>query len=231
MQIGIIEDNPAMQQTLVTMLAQHDPPQTAHLFPSGEAFLFAWPDLPSLDLVLLDIKLPGMDGMAVAKQIRTKDAKLPLAFLSNYDDYVFDGYDVNALDYILKPITAEKLTKVLARAAATERPAFLVLPLAAGPTQVYLYDIMAVTVDGHYLTVITQQGQDRFKESLTNIRGQLDDRFITTHQAAVVNIDHIRTIGADTVTLTNGAAVPLARNRAAAVKQAFWDRFRKLARK
>lgn len=80
------------------------------------------------------------------------------------------------------------------------------------------------------MTVITQERQDAFKDSLQNIRTQLDNRFILTHRSALVNIDHIRTIGKDTVTLANGVAVPLARNRTQAVKQAFWERFRKLAR-
>lgn len=230
MEIAIVEDNPTMQQTLTDMLASLHRDLTWTVFASGEQFLFAWPDHPHFDLILLDIKLPGMDGMAAAKKIRAQDAKMPLAFLSNYDDYVFDGYDVNALDYILKPITPEKLTKLLDRAAATERPPFIILPLADGSTQVYLYDIMAFTVDGHYLTVITQEQQDAFKDSLQNIRTQLDTRFILTHRSALVNIDHIRTIGKDTVTLANGVEVPLARNRTQAVKQAFWDRFRKLAR-
>lgn len=231
MEIAVIEDNPVMQKTLTTMLTDLPRDLTWHVFASGEQFLFAWPDHPHLDLVLLDIKLPGLNGMAIAKKIRRQDAKLPLAFLSNYDDYVFDGYDVNALDYILKPITRAKMTKLLDRAAAMKRPAFIVLPFNTGPTQVYLYDIMAFTVDGHYLTTITQEGQNRFKESLANIQTQLDNRFILVHRSALVNIDHIRTIGKDTVTLANGVPVPLARNRTQAVKQAFWDRYRKLVQK
>ena len=69
---------------------------------SAKELLFEHPDSFPFDLLLLDIDMDGMDGMALAKEIRKKDQKLPIVFLTNRSEYVFEGYEVGALRYLLK---------------------------------------------------------------------------------------------------------------------------------
>ena len=86
-------------------------------FSSGDALL-GWMDRHAgeLDLVFLDIELEGTNGMDTARALREADQSLQLVFVTGYSDYVFDGYEVGALGYLLKPAGAEELEKVLTRA-------------------------------------------------------------------------------------------------------------------
>ena len=81
-----------------------------------------------MDLVFLDIEMDGTSGMDTARTIRARDSRLLIVFVTGYPDYVFDGYTVRALDYLLKPIQIDKLACVLARAQeqlADDAPKFL----------------------------------------------------------------------------------------------------------
>ena len=80
---------------------------------SAKELLFEHPDSFPFDLLLLDIDMDGMDGMALAKEIRKKDQKLPIVFLTNRSEYVFEGYEVGALRYLLKPVEETKLFSLL----------------------------------------------------------------------------------------------------------------------
>ena len=123
MHIAVIDDQAATREAtvkLIRQLAQPSQPLQVAAYSNAEQFLFAE---KSADLLLLDIKLgSGMDGMALAKKIRQHDPETAIAFVSNYDEFVFDGYDVNAIDYILKPLTVAKLKHLIEKVAGQTQP-------------------------------------------------------------------------------------------------------------
>lgn len=125
MHIAIVEDDAATRATTTALLTayqtEHNQELTWTNFESAEALLFALPDT-AFDFLLLDIRLTGRDGMTLAKSIRARDANIAIAFLSNYEQYVFDGYDVDALAYIMKPLTAPKLAGLLSKAESRMQP-------------------------------------------------------------------------------------------------------------
>ncbi|KMO53858.1 LytR family transcriptional regulator, partial [Lacticaseibacillus rhamnosus] len=133
MHIAVIDDQAATREAtvkLIRQLAQPSQPLQVAAYSNAEQFLFA--EKPA-DLLLLDIKLgSGMDGMALAKKIRQHDPETAIAFVSNYDEFVFDGYDVNAIDYILKPLTVAKLKHLIEKVAGQTQPKLLALQTAAG---------------------------------------------------------------------------------------------------
>ena len=86
-------------------------------FPSAEAFLFHYAEDQSYDMLLLDIEMPGMDGVAMARQVRRDNEAVQIVFVTGYSDYIAQGYDVAALHYLMKPVDREKLFAVLDRAA------------------------------------------------------------------------------------------------------------------
>lgn len=137
MHIAVIDDQAATREAtvkLIRQLAQPSQPLQVAAYSNAEQFLFAE---KSADLLLLDIKLgSGMDGMALAKKIRQHDPETAIAFVSNYDEFVFDGYDVNAIDYILKPLTVAKLKHLIEKVASQTQPKLLALQTAAGLVRV-----------------------------------------------------------------------------------------------
>ena len=86
------------------------------LFPSAEAFLFAWEEEKDWAVLLLDIQMGGLSGMELAKKLRKADSSLPIIFITGVPDYVEEGYEVEALHYLLKPVRPEKLFSSLDRA-------------------------------------------------------------------------------------------------------------------
>ena len=97
MRIAYCEDEPAqrsrMELLLRTFAERKRLPLTVEAFSDSAAFLFQYPGSYPFDLIFLDIDLGGMDGMALARKIRETDSEVPILFLTNHKEYVFEGYE------------------------------------------------------------------------------------------------------------------------------------------
>ena len=126
------------------------------LYNSAEQLLFevGQPEAQELvfDLILLDIQMGGMDGITLARQLRAQDKRVTLAFLTAAREYVFEGYEVQAVRYLLKPMQQEKVFELLdlARQNLQEQPS-LILNCADEKKKLYLSQIAAIEAQGHYL--------------------------------------------------------------------------------
>ncbi|MGO2670431.1 MAG: LytR/AlgR family response regulator transcription factor [Lacticaseibacillus paracasei] len=230
MHIAIIDDQAATRQATTQLLSQLTTPTQplqVTAYPTAEAFLFA--DQPA-DLLLLDIKLgSGMDGMTLAKQIREHDADTAIAFVSNYDEFVFDGYDVNAIDYAIKPLTSDKLQHLITKVAAQTQPKLLAFTTANGIQRVAMYDISAIEVTDHRLQVHTQKMTYTVAGQLKELLPQLDENFIQIYRSIVINLNFLSQLEKNTVVMADGTSYPVSRQQAPLVKQAFFKHFRGLA--
>ena len=86
------------------------------VFSSAEAFMFHYVENKEYDVLLLDIEMGNMDGVTLARQIRKSNKSVQIVFITGYSDYIAEGYDVEALHYLMKPLKKEKLYDVLDRA-------------------------------------------------------------------------------------------------------------------
>ena len=86
------------------------------VFPSADSFLFHYADHKDFDIMLLDIEMPSMSGIELAKKIRLENDAVQIIFITGYIDYISEGYDVAALHYLMKPLSEDKLSEVLNRA-------------------------------------------------------------------------------------------------------------------
>lgn len=181
-------------------------------FSSAEALLFAWEENRDMDVLLLDIEMGGMSGLELAKRLRQRGARMQIIFLTGYMDYIAEGYDVEALHYLLKPVNRERLSRVLDRAAEriSVRESMLLLPLPDGAVQLPLYEIRYLEVMRNYTTV---HGNEDYivKKSLNELAGQLDESFYRIHRSFMVNLRFVRRIAREEVTLKDGTALPLSR--------------------
>ncbi len=150
------------------------------------------------DIVLMDIRMPEMDGIEAAQHLQ-KLAKPPaIIFTTAFDNYAIQAFDINAVDYLLKPIRLERLEKALQKARAllpqqlaaiaplspkkthltiTERGRILLIPVA---------DIIYLRAELKYVTVRTAEREYLLEESLTHLEQEFNDTFIRLHRNCLV---------------------------------------------
>lgn len=130
-------------------------PISTKLFSSAEAFLFEYEENKTYDLLLLDIEMAKMDGVSMAKHIRQTNEAIQIIFITGYSDYILEGYEVQALHYLLKPLKEEKLFQILDRALAkiktNEKP--LLIEQNSGMVRIPLYEIAYLEVNQNYVTI------------------------------------------------------------------------------
>ena len=181
-------------------------------YPSAEAFLFAYEDNKSVDILLLDIQMGKINGVDLAKKIRRENSCVQIIFATGYMEYISDGYDVDALHYLIKPVSKEKLFSVLDKAAVKLAQAEKVLWVQVDGinTRIPLYEIRLVEVLGNYATIYANK-EFRIKKTLSAIEPQLDENFFRVGRSFIVNLRHVRQIGKKEAVLEGGHKVPLPR--------------------
>lgn len=215
--IAICDDNPADVRFLSDLLKKWARPRGALLhtdtFPSAEAFLFHYAEQKDYDLLLLDIEMPGIDGVTLARTVRRDDESVQIIFITGYSDYIAEGYDVAALHYLLKPIREEKLFQVLDRALeklqGSQRT--LTLKLPEETLRIPLCEILYLEVCRNYVTIHGKQDYT-VKRTLGEFESLLDERFFRLGRSYILNLTRIERISKTEVTLSGGHVIPLPRS-------------------
>ncbi|UUX34246.1 LytR/AlgR family response regulator transcription factor [Fundicoccus culcitae] len=197
-------------------------------YTSGEAFLFALEDHLDWQIAFLDIEMKAVNGMEVAKIIREKAPQLALVFATGYAEYAIEGYEVQALAYLLKPIKVEKVQVVIERflAIQPEEEPSIIIESQGKHVRLLLNQIVYVEANQRELSIITNEESYSIKQSLTEFSKSLDHRFIQTHRSYIVNLQYVNQILTQDITLTNGMCIPLSRRKAKTVQKAFIDYYK-----
>lgn len=170
-----------------------------------------------VDLLFLDVEMGKENGMDAAKKTRTVNRNLLIVFVTGYTDYVFDGYQVNALDYLVKPVSPEKLKEVLLRAKELLTPPadrFFILKNADGAYRLPWNDILYFYSDRRYIHLVTAVKTYTFYGKLNDIEKQVRKNFVRIHQRYLVNSDNVTFVGGNFVTVDNPACEKLPVSRA-----------------
>lgn len=182
-------------------------------YSSAEAFLFQYEEDKDFDLLLLDIEMGEMSGLELARKIRQENRAVQIIFITGYMDYIAEGYDVEALHYLLKPVTAEKLFAVLDRAAERlkSKEKELCLALLGTVVRIPFHEIRYLEVQRNYVTV---HGAEAYtvKKTLNELEEELDESFCRTGRSYIVNLLFVKKITKAQVVLKDGEEIPLSRN-------------------
>lgn len=182
-------------------------------YPTAEAFLFQYEEDKAFDLLLLDIEMGEMSGVELARKIRQENHVVQIIFITGYMEYIAEGYDVEALHYLLKPVTVEKLYAVLDRAAERLKAKEKALCLALPGTVVRLpfHEIRYLEVQRNYVTVYGEEAYT-VKKTLNELEEELDESFCRTGRSYIVNLHFVKKITRTQVILKDGKELPLSRN-------------------
>lgn len=182
-------------------------------YSSAKSFLFDWSEEKDFDILLLDIEMPEMNGVDLAKAVRKENSTVQIVFITGYYEYFSDGFDVSALHYLIKPADERKLLPVLDRAVSNlnYRQRSVLLTLADGDVKVSLADICYVESENVHVVVHTTSGIYRSRISLAKFAEQLDETFMKVHRSYIVALKYIKKITRTDITMLSGDLVPISR--------------------
>lgn len=178
---------------------------------SAESFIFNYPDKPC-GLLLLDIEMKQLNGMQLAKKLRSGGDMLPVVFITGYPEYIGDGYEVEALHYLLKPVDKRKLFSVLdrymQRRANSEE---IVIKCADRTLHISPDMIICCEAVGKKTHIHTKEQALICETGIGNFSAALNSDFIFCHRSYIVNLRYVRSIGKTEITLDSGEIIPLSR--------------------
>lgn len=230
--IAICEDS-AADQTYIRKLAEHWAEDLQHtvqvnIFPSAESFLFYYTAHKDYDILLLDIEMGDIDGVALARKLRQEDETIQIIFITGFPDFIAEGYEVCAVHYLLKPVSREALARALGQAAANLKKTAktVIFTVDKEEVRVVLSDIMYVEAFAHACRITALDSRMEVKKSISEIEKILGEGFIRTHRSYLAGISYIKRISKIEVTLDNGERLPLSRSNYQPVNQAFIQYYR-----
>ncbi len=227
--IGIVENETAVQ-SYVRSLIEEWAADEGHCLQlatcaSAEEFLFKYEEPDMLDIVFLDIMLGAMNGMELARNIRRRDKGLQIVFLTGVQDYVFEGYEIGAVRYLLKPVKRQDLDLTLRHCCERmvhKKTEYLAFRYQGESLRIAFSDIMFVRVDGHYLQMITERKTYEWKGTLAQIRENLDEKmFAFVNRSTLVNLEYVTRITREECFLENGEILPISRGAYKALNEGF----------
>ena len=195
-------------------------------FASAEAFLFHWSEGLPYDLAVFDIQMKNMTGVELAKMIRKTDHNLSIVFITGLMEHVLEGYDVSAINYLVKPYPEPELFKTLDKALAVfmeiEQGALLV-PQEGKLIRLPYAEILYMEIQGHYFDISTKtKGRFRMKKQMAEMLEIIDaDLFIQCHRSFIVNVSLIDQIRGNEIILRTNDYVPLSQANARRVTELF----------
>lgn len=218
--LAIVEDEKTYRDQLINYIEQYkrDTGQEISfcLFDDGEDITEKY--TAEFDLILMDIQMRFMDGMTAAREIRKRDQKVLLIFITSMANYAIEGYEVDAMDYLLKPLTypifSQKLSRAISRMDISGEH-HLLIPLSEGTVRINVSEIYYIESQSHTMTYHTVN-------SLLESRGRMDDLekqltpydFYRSNRGYLVNLHHVTGVS-DGCCIIDGNMLPISRRKKA----------------
>lgn len=215
----IVEDDPAAADALRGYLGRYGREHGMDLHVTWVASTFELAAArQDADLVFMDIDLPGLSGMEAAELLRTYDQETPLVFVTNLAQYAVEGYRVDALDFLVKPVRYSDFAMAMERAVRRMRRnegSTLAVATRGGMRVVATSDIAYVDVANHDLTYHLADGERLVaRGTLAELEGRLEGGpFVRASKSCLANMGHIRTVRGDELQMSTGDTIYLSRGR------------------
>lgn len=227
--IAIVEDEPTAAERLKECLNKFEREQNVAIkateFSNGTSFLYSSGKI--FDLVFMDIDMPGMNGLDVSYKLREEDENIAIVFLTNLKQYAINGYKVNALDFLVKPLTylsfETVMKKFLKHMQKNEPSGKLFIKSSYCMKRVLIDDIDYIDVYLHGITIHQRNGEEeKTWGNLSDYEKLLPtDRFVKCSGHCIVNLDCVKKIEGTELTLESGQKISVSRNKKAELITAF----------
>ena len=203
MKLLIVDDEPLARSRLCRLIEQQEGYEVVAEAENGQQALEALCHQP--DIILMDIRMPVMDGLTAAHSIAQSEDPPVVIFCTAYGDYALEAFEANAVDYLLKPVSREKLRQSLDKAQRLnklqlssltetigEQRSHISAKTSRGIELVALEDVRYFRADLKYVTVFHGDGELLIDEPLKELEREFGQRFVRVHRNALVAAAHIQ---------------------------------------
>ena len=225
-QIAICDDEreqlQALEALVVSWGAENGHTCDVCSFTSAEEFLFEYEDDKAYDILLLDVEMSNISGIELARRIRKDNNRAEIIFITSHFEFAGEGYEVDALHYLIKPVAGEKLRQVLNKAAErlAVEPPWVVINFEGQTVKLYESEILYIEALQHYISIRTTAGEYKIKENLSAFAERLSDNFYRVHRSYLVSLKQIKRISR-TAVWVGTEELPLSRGKYDDINRAF----------
>lgn len=219
MRIALCDDEPIILNDIMLMvdeiIEECGYAGEVYSFNSGEDLLKRLEkDLVSFDIYILDINMQDIDGIEVAKKIRSYDKNAIIIFLTSSQEWMQDAFDVQAFNYLLKPIDKKKLEEIFKKILGyfLDRKVLYYFKEGKKLHSIPYKNIYYFESDKRKIKIATDKEEHYYYDTISNIQGIVGEELFTrTHVAYFVNMDYIRNFDGKDVALENGINIPVSK--------------------
>ena len=191
----------------------------------AEEYLINYNQPDAFDVLFLDVYMKRMNGMELAKEVRKYDREVQMVFLTGVSDYVFEGYEIGAVRYLLKPVEQDKLSETMAvclEKMKQKSDDYISFKYQGEVLRLLRSDIFYVEVYGHYLRMVTKTDTYEWKDSLQSMKSKLDARrFVEANRSVIVNMEYVSKITREECLLEDGTVVHVSKGAYKGLNEAF----------
>ncbi len=221
--IGIVEDDSVFLKELSSYIRLWEKRNycQVEIFTYLSCESFQAEEKLQFDLIFMDIELQDGNGVKLAKELRRKEYTGELVFLTSFQEYVFEGYHVRALNYLLKPIQYDKIKTCLD----------IVLSIVNDENYIYRYrdtiikipyhNIICISSANHKTEIVTLEGNYIQSEPLRSIIKYLPRQFEQCHRTTIINMQHVLQISGKDIMLSNHMIIPASNTYIENIRAAF----------
>ena len=228
LRVAIVEDDPVYADQIKSYVdrfcAESQIEAASTLFPDGVQITENY--RPVWDLILMDIEMPGVNGMQAAQYIRRSDPAVVLIFITNMARYAIKGYEVDALDFILKPVKYPSFVLKLRKAVSiiqSRQRRYIVINMGNESRPIATDDILYIEIVNHFLHIHTRQEELVARGSMQDMEEKLAGQpFFRCSHSYIINLRNVTGVRKETVMLP-GVELPISRSKRKEFLQLFSD--------
>lgn len=230
--IAICDDSKQERQILAALFKRyqelHATPLQIHIFQNGFSLLDAIDQGKRFDITILDILMPGENGIEIARNIRASGTDTEIIFLTSSPEYAVDSYEVKAQNYLLKPVTEEKffasIDSILAELDEKDTASFIIYTTEKQYSRIRVSSLVYGEVTHRTITLhLADQTIISAIMTFTEFQDILKayPDFIYPHRSYAVNMNYIQYVTKSDIILTDGQKIPLSRNNYTKISEQF----------
>lgn len=217
MRIAVVDDSMEDAQRIVTYLEQfqeeHNQIFQTKVFYASFDFLEEYHG--DYDVIFLDIEMPGSNGLEAAREIRSKDQTVGIIFITSLAQYAIDGYEVQAIDFMVKPVGYYNFSMKLEKAfrfIESHKEQDILINNKEGVFRITISEILYIEKERDDLLFHNKQECLKMRGSMKDIKAKLESlSFSEANAGCLINLNYVKRVGKDSVILTSGQELPISR--------------------